>query len=280
MDRRAVLQGAAMLAAGGILGRLSESAPPPPPPVVDPGARERGFAGVRPAGSSVAAVATQVVWRVQTDRPLIALTFDDGPAPAYTRDYLDMLRDRRVRATFNLVGRSAVAHPDLVRREIAERHQVENHSWSHRDLATASPAETTAELHRGADALESLTGRSPRYFRPPRGNVSGATLAAAATARQAVLLWSAQLHEARLDVDGNVAHVLARAEPGTILLAHDTSHATIDRRIGLRALPVIIDRLRDRGFEFVTVDELVASGHSVGPPDAVARTADERLRPH
>ena len=271
MRRRSVLRGAALLAAGALGGRVTHREPEPVR--FEPGARERGFAGDRPIGSAVTAVATQVVWRVQTDRPLVALTFDDGPMPAYTPEYLDMLREKRVRATFNLVGRSALAHPDLVRREIADRHQVENHSWSHRDLSTASPTEAIAEVHRGTDALESLTGRAPRYFRPPLGNISGATLAAVASAQQDVLLWSVQLREAALDVDANVAHVLARVEPGSILLAHDASHHTIDRRVGLRALPVIIERLRDRGFEFVTVDELVQSGTPIGPPQQAGTRA-------
>ncbi|HVE98820.1 MAG TPA: polysaccharide deacetylase family protein [Mycobacteriales bacterium] len=267
MRRRDLLRGAAVAATGAAVGRLSVDEPTIP---VHPGARERGFAGSRSVFSDSLPRSTRAVWRVQTERPLVALTFDDGPVPAYTQDYLDMLREQKVRATFNLVGRSAVRHPDLVRRELADRHQVENHSWSHRDLSTASPPEAIAEVHRGADAIESLTGRAPRYFRPPLGNVSGAALAAVASARADVLLWSVQLREAALDVDANVAHVLARVEPGSILLAHDASHHTIDRRVGLRALPIIIERLRDRGFEFVTVDELVEAGTPVGPPDGAA----------
>ncbi|HVF19791.1 MAG TPA: polysaccharide deacetylase family protein [Mycobacteriales bacterium] len=271
MRRRDLLRGAAVAAAGVAVGRFSVDEPPV---VLHPGARERGFAGRRSVFLDSLPKRTNVVWRVQTERPLIALTFDDGPVPAYTQDYLDMLREQDVRATFNLVGRSAVRHPDLVRRELADRHQVENHSWSHRDLSTASPTEAIAEVQRGTDALESLTGRVPRYFRPPLGNVSGATLAAVASAQQDVLLWSVQLREAALDVDANVAHVLARVEPGSILLAHDASHHTIDRRVGLRALPIIIQRLRDRGFEFVTVDELVGAGTPIGPPDDVATKSD------
>ncbi|HVE62922.1 MAG TPA: polysaccharide deacetylase family protein [Mycobacteriales bacterium] len=261
MDRREALRAGALVAAGAAVGRWSRQ---PEPPLDAVAATDRGFAGTR-AGSGSAA-STQVIWQVSTDEPVLALTFDDGPVPSYTQDYLDMLRDRDVQATFNLVGRNALDHPELVRREIADRHQVENHSWSHLDLATATAAQTDHELARGADVLESLTGRAPRYFRPPRGNLSGATLNAAARAGEDVLLWSVQLHESRLDVDANIAHVLARVQPGTILLAHDTHHGTIDRRIGLRALPVIIDRLRDRGFRFVTVDELVTAGPALPPP--------------
>lgn len=256
-----MLRAGALLAGGAAIGRWSRPGPDGSDVI---SARDRGFAGARSTATTSAS--TKVIWHVDTDEPVIALTFDDGPVPSYTQDYLDMLRDRRVHATFNLVGRNAVEHPALVRREIADRHQVENHSWSHLDLATATAGQTDAELARGADALESLTGRVPRYFRPPRGNLSGATLHAAARAGEDVLLWSVQLHESRLDVDANIAHVLARVKPGTILLAHDTHHRTIDRRIGLRALPEIIDRLRDRGFRFVTIDELVAAGTPVPPP--------------
>ncbi len=260
VERRQVLRAGALVAAGAAVGRWSRQ--PAEPDAL--AAKDRSFAGTRSA--EAVATTTKVIWRVETDEPVVALTFDDGPVPAYTQDYLDMLRDRRVPATFNLVGRNALAHPALVRQEIADRHQVENHSWSHLDLATATTAETDAELTRGADVLESLTGRAPRYFRPPRGNLSGATLNAASRVGEDVLLWSVQLHESRLDVDANVAHVLARVQPGSILLAHDSRHRKIDRRIGLRALPVIIDRLRARGFRFVTVDELVAAGTALPPP--------------
>lgn len=253
MNRREFLRtggllatGAAASVAGGKLVAVNASA----------GVGEREFAG----GESQATASTaEVIWRVPTDRKLVALTLDDGPVPAYTNDYLEMLRERKVRATFSLVGATALAHRDIVARQIGLGHQLENHSYSHRDLTTASAHRAEAEVVRGAEVLERLTGRRPRFFRPPRGNISGAALAAVGRTGADVLMWSLQLHERTMSVEQNVRHVLDRVTPGTILLAHDARHSRIDRRIGLKALPPIIDGLRDRGYELVTVEELLSA---------------------
>ncbi|HZG95774.1 MAG TPA: polysaccharide deacetylase family protein [Mycobacteriales bacterium] len=258
MNRRDFLRAGGLLATGavasGFAGRLIPDAAQPGQP--------RAYAGVGESvgETPVAATDARVVWQVPTDRKLIALTLDDGPVPAYTTQYLDMLRDRKVRATFSLVGASALEHPELVKRQQSLGHQLENHSYSHLDLGKASVDVATREVVRGAEILEQLTGRRPEYFRPPRGMVSGAALAAVGRLNEDVLMWSLQLHERTKTVEQNVAHVVDNAVPGTILLAHDAKHSRIDRRIGLKALPTIIDRLRDRGYEFVTVSELVEAG--------------------
>ena len=199
-----------------------------------------------------------VIWKVATKEKLVALTFDDGPKPKNTAAVLDVLADRKARATFMVVGRNALAHEDLIRREIAGRHEVQNHSWSHADLAFASKEQAHFEVRRGADVVEKLTGRRPGFFRPPRGDVSGATLAAAAREDAQLLMWSVQLHEATYDAAGNARYVLDHVHPGMVLLAHDTGSA--DRIVGLRAMPALIDGLRDRGYELVTVSELVEAG--------------------
>lgn len=226
---------------------------------LDP-ARAYAGAGETIGAKPLGAASTQVIWRVETDRKLIALTLDDGPVPAYTSNYLDMLHDKDVRATFSLVGESVLEHPGLVARQRKLGHQLENHSLSHLDLGKASCDVATREVVRGAEILEQATGRRPAYFRPPRGMVSGAALSAVGNVGADVLMWSLQLHERTKTVEQNIQHVLDNVVPGTILLAHDARHHSIDRRIGLRALPVIVDRLRDRGYEFVTVSELVEAG--------------------
>jgi peptidoglycan/xylan/chitin deacetylase (PgdA/CDA1 family) len=253
VNRRELLRGGGLLAAGAAVsvagGRLFADDQ-------RAGAGAREFAG----GEAQAAASTaEVIWRVPTDRKLIALTLDDGPVPAYTNNYLEMLRDRKVRATFSLVGATALAHRDIVARQIGLGHELENHSYSHRNLAGLSAARADAEVVRGAEVLERLTGRRPRFFRPPRGHLSGATLASVGRTGEDVLMWSLQLHEQTMSVEQNVRHVLDKVTPGTILLAHDARHSRIDRRVGLKALPRIIDGLRDRGYELVTVEELLSA---------------------
>ena len=261
MDRRGFLRNAALLAGGtalgGTLSRIGSAEAIDPErdkaALVDRAfANERGGAALR---------STQVVWKVDTDEKLLALTFDDGPSPQWTAKILDVLADRKAPATFSLVGRNALDYADLVRREMADRHQIENHTWSHVDLAFASAKDADFEIRRGAEVVESITGRRPTYFRPPRGDLSGTALAAAARTEADILLWSLQLHERTWDAEGNVRHVLGRLAPGTILLAHDAGGP--HRDVGLKALPGIIDGARARGYEFVTVSELVSAGRPI-----------------
>lgn len=248
MDRRGFLRGAGLVAAGVVAGRSGRL------PRSD--VAERAYANEYWGDQRLDQAG--VIWKVRTTEKLVALTFDDGPKPRNTAAVLDVLADRKARATFMVVGRNALDHPDLIRREIAGRHEVQNHSWSHADLAFTSKAETERQVGRGADVVESLTGKRPRFFRPPRGDVSGATLAAATRAESDILMWSLQMHEATYDAEGNAKYLLDNVHPGAIVLAHDTGSR--DRIVGLRALPYFIDGLRDRGYELVTVSELVEAG--------------------
>ena len=99
----------------------------------------------------------------------LALTFDDGPNPAWTPRLLDILASHDVRATFFLVGRFAQAEPELVRRIAAAGHLIGNHSWSHPNLALTATGRIDEELQRTSETLEQITGAPVRYFRPPFG---------------------------------------------------------------------------------------------------------------
>jgi len=99
----------------------------------------------------------------------LALTFDDGPNPAWTPQLLDVLAKYGVKATFFMVGSFAKTEPELVRRVAAEGHLIGNHSWSHPNLALTKGRQVTEELTRTSDTLEQIIGAPVRYFRPPFG---------------------------------------------------------------------------------------------------------------
>ncbi len=99
----------------------------------------------------------------------VALTFDDGPLPRNTPQVLDVLRARGVKATFFVTGRNVSAHPDLVRRIVAEGHAIGNHTWSHPDLDRLSPAAQAAEIDSTTQAIVTATGVQPCFFRGPYG---------------------------------------------------------------------------------------------------------------
>lgn len=121
----------------------------------------------------------------------LALTFDDGPNPAWTPRLLDVLAENEVRATFFLLGGRAQAAPDLVRRIAAAGHLIGNHSWSHPNLALSSRARIREELDRTSDALEQITGAPVRFFRPPFGKRRPATLSIARELGMTPVLWNA-----------------------------------------------------------------------------------------
>ncbi|MGC5018965.1 polysaccharide deacetylase family protein [Micromonospora sp. DT47] len=201
----------------------------------------------------------EVVWGVNTTRRLIALTFDDGPAPNWTPQILSILAEAGARATFFMVGRNARRHGHLVADRLAG-HEVGNHTWAHRDLARMTYEESRAAISRAHDELTRLCGREPTLLRPPYGHLGGSTLLAANDLGYQVVLWNRQMLESQYTHDpaGLVDYVVGSCTPGTILLAHDTGPA--DRLIAVRGLAVMIKGLRAQGFDFVTVSELLAAG--------------------
>jgi peptidoglycan/xylan/chitin deacetylase (PgdA/CDA1 family) len=197
-----------------------------------------------------------VTWAVETDRKLVALTFDDGPRPEWTTMVLDTLERYGAPATFFAVGRRVRKYAPVLRGRMA-RHEMGSHTWNHDDMARMDADEAYADLHCAHDAIEEVTGQEPKLLRPPYGHLGGGTMLAAAKLDYQVALWSLQMLESDFPNDpaGHAAHIVGEVEPGSILLAHDIGAA--DRLVALRGLPDMIEGLRARGFEFVTVSELM-----------------------
>lgn len=222
--------------------------------------RDVNAARHRNNGATVAqlssATSLSVLWRADTDRKVLALTFDDGPGDEHTAPALDALAAAGARATFAVVGRNAARLPDLVRRAHAEGHEIANHTWTHADLGMKSYAANQRELERTDDLVTKLTGAPTAVIRPPFGRVTGSLLQYAAQTKQGIILWDMRLLEDELDTAGNAAHVLRNLRPGTVLLAHDAGLAK--RRIGMAAIPEILRGSAEQGYEFVTASELFA----------------------
>lgn len=186
-------------------------------------------------------------------RKRVALTFDDGPNQR-TSILLDALAGLRVPATFFLVGFRAEAQPDLVSAIQAAGHDVQNHSYTHPNLSTLSTYEIEEQLCKTNAVILSITGRSPRYFRPPGGNFSGNVKKAAAKHGMCSVFWTLNCGP----YEGGESQALADfvvggITDGAIILMHNGEPATVS------ALPSIVERLRGQGYDFVTVSDLLAA---------------------
>lgn len=204
----------------------------------------------------------------------IVLTFDDGPDPVWTPKVLDILKQENVPGTFFIVGQNGQANPDLIKRIVAEGHEIGNHSFTHPNLGEVPKQVTDLELNATQRLIESLTGRSTRLFRAPYfGDAEPRTPDEVDPTVQAQNLGyiSVGLHldpdDWKLKNDDGSPHtadqmvdeILKQAvittpeERGEIILMHDSGG---DRSATVEALPKIIHELRARGFEFTTVADL------------------------
>ena len=225
--------------------------------------------------AAVPAPTPKYIWSdVHVSQPVVALTFDDGPHFALTPRLLDTLKAKGIHATFFLIGKNAKEYPNIVKRIVAEGHELGNHSWSHPNLAKMSDEAVRAELTQTSDAIEAAVGQRPKLMRPPYGSYTkaqgkwfhddlGFT----------VVLWDVDPDDWR-DPRPSVLEdrVLngwkdsTGVRPGSIVLSHDIHKGTVE------AEPDIIDKLAAKGYKFVTVSELLALNEPEAPhtpkPDA------------
>ncbi|MEO3749981.1 polysaccharide deacetylase family protein [Streptomyces sp. B6B3] len=194
----------------------------------------------------------------------IALTFDAGPGP-YTAELLDVLAERDVPATFFLLGKRHIdTYPELVRRIAEEGHELANHTWSHPRLTELDRSEIREELTRTQRAIAELTGVTPTLMRPPQGRTDDTVGEVCRDLGLSQVLWSVTAK----DYDTNdsaliTRRVLDQADRDGIILLHDIYRGTVP------AVPGIIEALRDQGYTFVTVPQLMAPG--VPEPGVVYR---------
>jgi peptidoglycan/xylan/chitin deacetylase (PgdA/CDA1 family) len=215
----------------------------------------------------------RVVWSADPASRTVALTFDDGPTEQFTARVLDLLAAHRVTATFFVIGALVDRHPDLVRRARDAGHELGNHSYDHVSAAKTGGPQVREAMARGAQAVEQVTGTRPRWYRPPRGEITSATMLAAQATSQEVALWSVVRDGAdggrRDDDAGGVrTHLLGAIHPGAVVDLHDgigrsawvglPSDSLIARRSAeLAVLPEVLTGWAAAGYRFATLSELI-----------------------
>ena len=165
-----------------------------------------------------------------------------------------MLRARNIKATFYVIGRSVDLYPQIVRRTVAEGHEIGNHSHTHRLLSKLGDDEVRLEMSRCRDAVARAAGVQPRTMRPPYGGLLQRQREIVHSEfGYPVILWSVDPLDWKRPGSGVVtSRILAGASAGGIVLAHDLHGQTVD------AMPATLDGLLHRGFKFVTVSQLLA----------------------
>jgi peptidoglycan-N-acetylglucosamine deacetylase len=204
--------------------------------------------------------------QARVDQPYIAMTFDDGPSAENTPRLLEMLKQRNIKATFFLIGQNVVSNPDLVRRILAEGHEIGNHSWTHPQLSKLSDDRVTAEITQTQDAIKDASGFTPTLLRPPYGAI---------TPRQRewienrfglnIILWSVDPFDwKRPGASVITQRILSQTRPGAIILSHDIHKQTVD------AMPATLDALIAKGYKFATVSQLIAMNKPKPTPPETA----------
>ncbi|WP_336789034.1 polysaccharide deacetylase family protein [Paenibacillus sp. MMO-177] len=208
----------------------------------------------------------EIIWEVPGENKRIALTFDDGPYPKTTEPILDLLKEYHAKATFFVVGNRVESFPETIKREIAEGHEVANHTFNHYFLQKKNYATVQNEIMKTEQALEKVTGKKPLLFRPPGGFYNDQMLAIAKKNGYTTVLWS--WHQDTNDwrspgVQKIVNKVLNNARNGDIILLHDYVPRSVQT---VEALKIILPELQRRGYEMVTVSDLINNRDTVLNP--------------
>ena len=213
----------------------------------------------------------------------VALTFDDGPDPASTPAFLDLLAERETRATFFLLGSMVAAAPQLAAEIAGAGHEIAVHGWDHRYTILRSPWDVNDDLARARDAVWGATGQRPRFFRPPYGVLSSGAIAAARGLELTPVLWSSWGREwvPGATADSVFATVMAGLTGGATILLHDSDCTALagTASAALGALPRLLDECQAGGLAVGTLadhglDQRMASGRLSTPSGGGRREPD------
>lgn len=207
------------------------------------------------------AVRDEAIRRIDPDRPMIALTFDDGPGPG-TRRILRALESVDGRATFCMVGDRVNDYAQTARMVAAQGSEIATHTLTHPNLAKLSASEVRAELEESIAAIEQVTGVRPGVLRPPYGSTSAEVQQVCRELGVVIANWNVDTEDWRVrDADAILNHVLDNARDGAIVLCHDLYPETA------AAMERAVEELAAQGYQLVSVSELLearAGGGSAG----------------
>ncbi|WP_245851104.1 polysaccharide deacetylase family protein [Paenibacillus herberti] len=202
--------------------------------------------------------------RGPTSSKRVALTFDDVPDLEYTPQVLDILAREKVKATFFVVGERAAKHPEMVRRIITEGHSVGNHSYDHTSYALLSMRKFEDQIERTGNILHSQIGYTPRFLRPPYGEITPAQLMWTQSRGYFVANWNVDTEDWKGLSAGRILRNVRRTlGPGSIILQHAGGGVGEDLSGTVKALPSLIRILKQKGYELVTIPEMFSESQEL-----------------
>lgn len=200
--------------------------------------------------------------RAKPEPKYVALTFDDGPSGRFTRQLLDGLEQRGVKATFLLCGYRVKENSEMTQRIFNAGHEIGLHGYSHKSMGNMSKKDIAEELRQTMDLLPE--GCEPVFIRAPGGQVTSAVKAAAKEAGLSILNWSVDPRDwATRDASAVVQAVVTDVADGDVILLHDMCGSSVEAALS------IVDALLERGFQFVTASELAALRNTEPQPGLV-----------
>ncbi len=203
----------------------------------------------------------QVFFESQTNKKVVALTFDDGPYSPYTEQLLDVLKEYQVPATFFIVGQNVEKYPEVVQRIVNEGHQLGNHTYHHVDLLKSDRKTIEEEIDRTSQSIKKVTGIVPHVVRPPHGFRDPVVMEIMDQRGLKVVEWSIMSRDwTNPGVEIIVDRTVTKVKNGSIILLHDGDGiaSKASRLQSVEATRRIIQTLSAQGYKFVTVDEILA----------------------
>ena len=247
--------------------RTTVARPRPPAPQT----REAQFAAELATNRRILS-STSYIARGTPRQREVALTFDDGPGP-FTPRILATLERLHVKATFFEIGREVRTYPDLTANLARAGMVIGDHTETHPPMATLSRSAQASELDEAADAIEAAGAPRPLLFRPPYGSFDATTLGLTRARGMVMVLWTVDTSDYERPGVGHIVYTaISGARPGAIILFHDGGG---DRSQTVAALPRVIARLREHGYRFVTIPELLREDPPpAGQPPPVSLSGD------
>jgi len=202
------------------------------------------------------------LYRVLSKEKVIALTFDDGPSPVWTPKILDVLKKAEVKATFFMLGEHVKRYSDVARRVAREGHEIGNHTYDHHVLIYYTSEELAKEILDAEKIIKDATGIKTKYFRPPKAWLTGKEKKQIKEMGYEVVLWSLNSKDwVTFDDRYIIKFILRHVRPGDIILFHDSGGVFKleggNREETVRAVARLIEKLKERGYRFVTISELL-----------------------